>query len=190
MESLELVDSTELHNEQIRRPNPHRAGSTELPENEHPSDSSQPPQVGLSRPQRSTSTMRDKQDDSPSTDLSNIEENSEIDWRYLTYDTKLTHPDVMEVGTDGSASSPEPPDLTPYANPLEWSNFRKSSLLLLSCIATAVSAYAAGSYAPGIPQMSTYFKVSRVAVEVGITVFTAGFGLLPTCCCSVASDSV
>jgi len=49
----------------------------------------------------------------------------------------------------------------------------------LSCTATTLTAYTAGSYSPGIPQMTALWGISDVTAEVGITIFTVGFGIAP-----------
>ncbi|KAK4187802.1 major facilitator superfamily domain-containing protein [Podospora australis] len=74
-----------------------------------------------------------------------------------------------------------PPDLTPYSDPQTWPSHRKSLLLSLSCIATFLTAYTAGSYSPPqlLIQSSLTPTPSVEAVLVGITMFCMGFALTP-----------
>jgi MFS family permease len=74
---------------------------------------------------------------------------------------------------------PPCPDLTPYTSPFLWSLQRKRFTTYLSCCATVVTAYCAGSYAPPAATMSLAWSVSEVAVLAGITTFCAGFGIAP-----------
>lgn len=119
---------------------------------------------------------------SDSTSLESVHKNAPIVWHYLTYDTPPPQATTQNRSQDGA---PEPPDLSPFINPLEWSHFRKRSLVFLSCGATAITAYGAGMYAPAVDQMSAYFGESRVVTLLGITLFTAGFGKIKT---SISSD--
>ncbi|KAK7913935.1 Efflux pump FUBT [Apiospora marii] len=101
-----------------------------------------------------------------------------IDKLYLTFDTEL--PLIHAVaGSSAAAELPPPPDLTPYGDPHAWPESRKNVMLLLSCIATLLTAYAAGAYSPPTDLMAAEFGCSRTAVLVGITLFTTGFALAP-----------
>ncbi|OJD33693.1 mfs multidrug [Diplodia corticola] len=102
-----------------------------------------------------------------------------IVWHYLTFETDLPHPSSLQPPCAGAAPPPECPNLKKYGNPFDWSPKRKSIILWLSCIATAMTAYTAGSYSPGVGQMSEEWHVSRVACLVGITIFTCGFAVAP-----------
>lgn len=95
-----------------------------------------------------------------------------IEYHYITFETSLPAP------ADHAGSIP-PPDLSSYDSPFDWPESTKSIMIWLSCIATAMTAYAAGSYAPGIEQMTQYWNISRVVANVGITIFTAGFAIAP-----------
>ncbi|KAK4225419.1 major facilitator superfamily domain-containing protein [Podospora fimiseda] len=74
-----------------------------------------------------------------------------------------------------------PPSLTSYADPLTWPSRTKRVILLLSCVATFLCAYTAGSYSP--PQHLIQYSISPTppirAVLVGITTFCVGFALAP-----------
>jgi hypothetical protein len=105
--------------------------------------------------------------------------NEEIVWRYLTFETELPHPTSLLPSIHPTTGSdhgppPEPPNLVKYTNPFDWSGKRKDFTIWVACAITALTAYAAGSYTPGIAQMSTEWGVSNVAVLVGITTFTTG----------------
>lgn len=52
-------------------------------------------------------------------------------------------------------------------------------MLLLSCVATCLTAYTAGAYSPPAGLLAAEFGVSRTAVLTGITLFTVGFGVAP-----------
>lgn len=105
--------------------------------------------------------------------------NEEIVWRYLTFETELPHPTSLlpsihpTTGTEHEPP-PEPPNLVKYTNPFDWSEKRKDFTIWIACAITALTAYAAGSYSPGVAQMSEEWGVSHVAVLVGITTFTTG----------------
>lgn len=108
-------------------------------------------------------------------------ETSEIVYHYLTFDTELPHPSSLypHKENDLSSSPPEPPDLTAYMNPFEWSEKRKTNIIYLSCIATLFTAYAAGCYSSGIGQLEAHFHVSATVATLGITIFTVGFAIAP-----------
>lgn len=103
----------------------------------------------------------------------------EIVWRYLTFETELPHPTSLLPSIHPTADKdhgppPEPPNLTKYMNPFDWSTKKKNFTIWVACAITALTAYAAGSYSPGVAQMSAEWGVSNVAVLVGITTFTSG----------------
>lgn len=98
---------------------------------------------------------------------------------YLDFDTLLPTT-ALPDDTPGAASSLPPcPDLRAYTSPLEWSPARKSVLLILSCLATFLTAYTAGAYSPPVGLMARDFDTSRTAVLAGITTFCLGFGFAP-----------
>ncbi|KAJ4366651.1 hypothetical protein N0V95_000152 [Ascochyta clinopodiicola] len=108
----------------------------------------------------------------------------EIVWRYLTFETELPHPTSLLPSIHPTTGSdhgppPEPPNLVKYTNPFDWSEKRKNFTIWVACAITALTAYAAGSYSPGVAQMSAEWGVSNVAVLVGITTFTSGFAVAP-----------
>ncbi|KAF2103070.1 MFS general substrate transporter [Rhizodiscina lignyota] len=106
-------------------------------------------------------------------------EYGEIVWHYLTFETELPAPSSFNASTADAPPPPDAPDLSKYINPFEWSPARKGAIIWLSCVATCFTAFTAGSYAPGIDQLTNYFHVSRVACLTGITAFTTGFGIAP-----------
>ncbi|TKA77549.1 hypothetical protein B0A49_02776 [Cryomyces minteri] len=104
---------------------------------------------------------------------------SDIVYHYLTFETTLPAPSTLSSSDPHASPPPEPPNLIQYTSPFEWSESRKSFITWLSCAATAVTAYTAGSYSPGIPQMMAEWHVGQVAATVGITTFTSGFAIAP-----------
>ena len=110
---------------------------------------------------------------------------------YLTFDTELpaintkpappSHSDGSTAATTPAADLllPPAPDLSRYTDPHLWPESRKNVMLLLSCVATLLTAYAAGAYSPPTDLMAAEFGCSRTAVLVGITLFTTGFALAP-----------
>lgn len=101
-----------------------------------------------------------------------------IIYRFLTFDTELPSPTNLGPARNDLAV-PEPPDLRNYVSPFTWSTSRKTITTSLSCAATAVTAYTAGSYSPPTQQMSEYWGVSQIAICVGITTFSIGFAVAP-----------
>ncbi|KAI9702254.1 MAG: hypothetical protein M1820_006186 [Bogoriella megaspora] len=103
----------------------------------------------------------------------------QITYYYLDFDTILPSP-IHLVSPEANATNPlQPPDLRKYESPFRWSESKKTFITWLSCVATAVTAYTAGSYSPGMNQMSELWGVSEVATTVGITMFTTGFAMAP-----------
>lgn len=114
---------------------------------------------------------------------------SAITYQYLSFDTPLPVPNSTSstqlITASCSSLSPaarECPadlDLRPYGNPILWPTHRKAYHLVLCCLATMVTAYAAGSYSPPTALMEAEFGTSRLAIETGITTFCTGFALAP-----------
>ena len=106
----------------------------------------------------------------------------EIQWRYLEFETDLPQPAYLTQPSERRNSRtqpPDPPDLKSYESPFLWSARRKSLMTWLSCIVTLFVAYNAGAYTSGLDQMMSEWHISRVAGLVGVTMFTAGFGIAP-----------
>ncbi|KAL1895677.1 hypothetical protein Sste5346_005148 [Sporothrix stenoceras] len=105
----------------------------------------------------------------------------DIEYRYFTFTTELPPPNTtVSSGGDGDGTAPPPPDLKKYTDPHLWPNSRKNTLLALSCIATFLTAYSAGSFSPPAQRMADAFGVSLIIVLfAGITVFCLGFALAP-----------
>jgi len=126
-----------------------------------------------------TPPLADKDESSPATasasdsdreDPPTIQASTPIVYHYLTFDRQLPHP-LHLAAID---NLPPPPDLAPYDNPFDWPDSRKNVLIALCCVSTLFTAYCAGMYAPGVPQMMREWGIGRVAALVGITIFTAG----------------
>jgi multidrug resistance protein len=109
------------------------------------------------------------------------EEESEtpIVYHYLTYETELPTPTVLSPLYHALPNPPAEPDLGSYQSPFEWSNARKRIIIWLSCVATMLTAFTAGSYSPAVDQMTAEWHVSSVACLLGITTFTSGFAVAP-----------
>ncbi|KAF2229594.1 MFS general substrate transporter [Viridothelium virens] len=102
-----------------------------------------------------------------------------IVFHYLTFDTILPSPGGRRTSDRHFVPLPEAPNLKRYDSPFAWSPSRKTFITWLSCISTAITAFTAGAYSPGIEQMMEHWNVSRVAASVGITTFTTGFAITP-----------
>ncbi|QYS96718.1 MFS permease [Trichoderma simmonsii] len=102
-----------------------------------------------------------------------------ISYLYLTFDTALPSPPTPEQPSLDGREPPPCPDLAAYTSPLSWGAYHKSILLILSCLATFLTAYTAGAYAPPANIMASDFGTSRLVVVVGITLFCMGFAFAP-----------
>lgn len=104
----------------------------------------------------------------------------DIDYLYLDFDTSLPNPmGISSSPRPGQSSPPSPPSLKKYTSPFLWSKPRKTIITMISCCVTALSAYAAGEYTPPSEELTAKWHVSKVAYNVGITLFTLGFGIAP-----------
>ena len=103
----------------------------------------------------------------------------EIEYLYLDFDTPLPSP----VGISSLQKDQQPPlkcpDLKQYASPFLWPKARKAVITLISCCVTAMSAYAAGEYSPPSKELMDKWDISQVVYNLGITLFTLGFGIAP-----------
>lgn len=103
----------------------------------------------------------------------------EIVWQYLTFETDLPHPTSVHPTRADQDPPPEPPNLANYIDPFEWSRTRKNITIWVACVITALTAFTAGAYTPGVSQMTREWGISKVAALVGITTFTTGFAIAP-----------
>jgi hypothetical protein len=101
----------------------------------------------------------------------------EVVYHYLTFSTELPHPTSIYPSREGQNAPPEPPELKHFECPFDWPEKRKNMIIWVACVITALTAFTAGAYSPGIGQMTAEWHVSNVAALVGITMFTVG-----TCC--------
>jgi multidrug resistance protein len=101
----------------------------------------------------------------------------DIEYRYLTFESDIPLNPILPQ--DVSGEIPPCPNLTDYDNPFAWPLTRKKLMTYLSCSVNIVAAYAAGSYASPAYELTEKWGVSNVAYNVGITVFTLGFGVAP-----------
>ncbi|KAK3292874.1 major facilitator superfamily domain-containing protein [Chaetomium fimeti] len=119
---------------------------------------------------------------------------TEIAHLYLTFATPLPNPNTTARHPspnnnkppphnkhNSNNNPPPPPDLTRYSNPQTWPSSRKYVMLTLSCVATWLTAYTAGSYSPpqNLIQDALEGHPSDEAVLTGITTFCLGFALAP-----------
>jgi len=102
-----------------------------------------------------------------------------IVYHYLTFETSLPNPSGCAASDQSRVECPAQPDLTIYTSPFEWPKTRKNFVMCLSCVATMITAYTAGSYSPATHQMTVEWKVSQVAILLGITTFCVGFAVAP-----------
>jgi len=117
--------------------------------------------------------------DTMSPDMTNrdprMDATTPITYRYLTFQTPLPIPNTSSL-----SQPPDPPDLSPYSDPTTWPSSRKNIMLGLSCFATFLTAYTAGSYSPPHELIRQDLGgTSNVAVLSGITTFCLGFALAP-----------
>ncbi|KAM0250946.1 hypothetical protein ACHAQJ_008404 [Trichoderma viride] len=113
------------------------------------------------------------------TETTMLDSNSPISYLYLTFDTDLPPPPILQQPSLDGREPPSCPELTAYASPLTWGATRKSILLILSCLATFLTAYTAGAYAPPAAIMANDFGSTRLVLLVGITTFCMGFAFAP-----------
>ncbi|KAK2017241.1 major facilitator superfamily transporter [Colletotrichum eremochloae] len=109
-----------------------------------------------------------------------LDNNSPIVYQYLTFDTPLPEPaDISSHLSIRLQPEPAAPDLARYTSPLRWPQARKYLMLALSCVATFLTAYTAGSYSPPSYIMADDLSTSQLKVLLGITTFCIGFALSP-----------
>ncbi len=110
-----------------------------------------------------------------------LDSTSEISYLYLTFETTLpaANTTIATSSARGPKPPPEAPDLKRFVDPHLWPEARKNLLLVLSCMGTFLSAYAAGSYSPPSLIIAREFGTSQDAALTGITAFCLGFGLAP-----------
>ncbi|KAI0002349.1 MFS general substrate transporter [Xylariaceae sp. FL0662B] len=97
---------------------------------------------------------------------------------YLTFDTPPSSPNTGGLRF-GDGQIPPLPDLSSYTNPLTWPKARKDVMLFLSCVATCLTAYAAGAYSQPADTMAAELGATHEGVLAGVTTFCAGFALAP-----------
>ncbi|KAF5619840.1 drug proton antiporter YHK8 [Fusarium tjaetaba] len=113
----------------------------------------------------------------PSPAQPNLGSEDPISYLYLTLDTPLPSP--LSSDSNPTQTLPPCPDLRPYASPFTLPRARKNIFLALSCIATMLTAYTAGTYSPPSRAMARDIGASHIATLAGITTFCAGFAIAP-----------
>lgn len=132
-----------------------------------------------------TTLSRSKDVDSASTLYDTLPYSAQeipLTYHHLTFDTQLPSPGRTRPSVDDTlAWNPPPPcpNLRDFDNPFEWSRSRKAFITCLSCAVTITCAYSAGSYDSAADQLTAKWGISDVAFNVGITIFTVGFGVAP-----------
>jgi multidrug resistance protein len=106
-----------------------------------------------------------------------VDQDGDIVQQYLTFQSKLPVKPVR--GKDASGELPPMPNLRDYDNPFEWARSRKNIMTWLSCSVNITAAYSAGSYASPADTLTQKWGVSPVVYNLGITLFTCGFGIAP-----------
>lgn len=71
------------------------------------------------------------------------------------------------------------PNLKNYGSPFKWSPKRKLICMILSCLATFLAAYSAGSYSILAEPLRAKWHVSSTAYSVGLTTWCVGFASSP-----------
>ncbi|KAH7251589.1 major facilitator superfamily domain-containing protein [Fusarium tricinctum] len=103
-----------------------------------------------------------------------------ISYLYLTLDSPLPRvPSYNEYDSARTQYLPPCPDLRPFDSPFTLPQARKNVFLALSCIATMLTAYTAGTYSPPSRAMAKDIGASHTATLAGITTFCAGFAIAP-----------
>jgi hypothetical protein len=108
-----------------------------------------------------------------------LDRSSPIIYHYLLFETTLPLPSTSISTHPANPSPPPQPGLKKFTSPFDWPESRKNFMVWLSCIATLITAYTAGSYSPAVGQMTAEWNVSEVAALVGITSFCCGFAIAP-----------
>ena len=124
----------------------------------------------------------EKQEEEHTTDNTN-DTIQQIEYLYLDFTTPIPTPvgisSSPQPGHPSRSSPPPAPNLTPYTSPFLWSESRKTIITIISCCVTALSAYAAGEYTPPSEELMAKWHVGKVVYNLGITLFTLGFGIAP-----------
>ncbi|GAP84430.2 putative MFS multidrug transporter [Rosellinia necatrix] len=107
-----------------------------------------------------------------------LNSDSQVDYRYLTFDTVLPTPNVPATEAAGPAV-PAPPDLSLYVDPLRWPSARKNVMVAISCTATMFTAYTAGAYSPPLDLIAAELRTTRQVALLGVTTFCLGFAYAP-----------
>jgi hypothetical protein len=100
----------------------------------------------------------------------------DIEYVYLDFYTELATTPVFPNGLQ--KDYPICPNVKQYNTPFSWSITRKNLMTWICCATNACAAWAAGSYAAPEAQLTEKWNISRVKFEIGITVFTIGFGMI------------
>ena len=124
-----------------------------------------------------------EEDEDAANTTNNTNTLQQIEYLYLDFTTPIPTPvgisSSPQPGHPSRSSPPPAPNLTPYTSPFLWSESRKTIITIISCCVTALSAYAAGEYTPPSEELMAKWHVGKVVYNLGITLFTLGFGIAP-----------
>ena len=101
----------------------------------------------------------------------------DLKFEYLTWKTEIPLRPVVSEGV--TKDLPPQPDLKHYGNPLEWSIPKKRVATIVVCTVNITAAYSAGSYSFPADTLTKKWHISRVVYNLGISLFTVGFGVAP-----------
>lgn len=130
--------------------------------------------AGLDMPDVEEGTANDAQSDMTRIGGIDCTVSNAIDYLYLDFNTELATTPVFPDGLQ--KDYPKCPNVKQYDTPFSWSMTRKNLMTWICCATNACAAWAAGSYAAPEAQLTEKWNISRVKFEIGITVFTIGFG--------------
>lgn len=107
-----------------------------------------------------------------------LDAGSDIGPVYLTFKSAVPAPNLAQ----SSAAGPPPagPNLSGYIDPTLYPARKKNLMLVLSCVATFLTAYSAGAYSPAVSLLKDALHApSTAAVEGGVSTFCLGFASAP-----------
>ncbi|KAI1912157.1 hypothetical protein LOZ65_006031 [Ophidiomyces ophidiicola] len=145
----------------------------------HRAISSLPSQPGPQSNDSSNSTLVEVSAERDSPGILYAADKADIRYLYLDFDSNIPSPCSLTISTDQDSFLPPQPDLKPYTSPFEWPNTLKSVITGVACTVTILSAAAAGCYSPAEEELTQAWEISGVVYNIGITVFTFGFGIAP-----------
>ncbi|KAI0018582.1 major facilitator superfamily domain-containing protein [Xylariomycetidae sp. FL0641] len=98
---------------------------------------------------------------------------------YLTFDTPEPHPHTAAKTSYTVGELPPAPDPSRFSNPLTWPKARKDTMVIMSCVATCLTAYAAGAYSQAADLIAADLETTHTVALLGVTTFCLGFAFAP-----------